>query len=104
MKLSGRRRLIVLAAVGLFYVAATIVARRRGYLLGRNTVVKCREDHLFTTIWIPGASLKSIRFGWWRLQYCPVGAHWSLVRPVKESDLTEDEKRLAHDTKDVRIP
>ena len=28
---------------------------------GRNVVVRCRQGHLFTTIWIPGGSLKALR-------------------------------------------
>jgi hypothetical protein len=69
-----------------------------------TVVVRCRAGHLFTTIWIPGASLKSVRLGWWRFQRCPVGSHWSLVTPVRESDLTEAERRLAYEHKDSRIP
>ena len=76
----------------------------RGYAPAGNVVVRCRQGHLFTTIWIPGASVKAARLGWWRFQRCPVGRHWSLVTPVKESNLTEDEKRLAGEHKDVRIP
>jgi hypothetical protein len=59
---------------------------------------------LFTTIWIPGASVKSLRLGWWRFQHCPVGSHWSIVTPVKKSDLTEEQKRSAGEHKDIRIP
>jgi hypothetical protein len=40
----------------------------------------------------------------WRFQRCPVGKHWSIVTPVKESELTEGEKRTAHKHKDVRLP
>jgi hypothetical protein len=76
----------------------------RGYPIGGNLVVRCREGHLFTTIWIPGASLKSVRFGWWRFQWCPVGKHWSTVTPVKESELTEDDRRTARERRDVRLP
>jgi len=76
----------------------------RGYRIGGKLVVRCREGHLFTTIWIPGASLKSLRFGWCRFQRCPVGHHWSIVTPVKESELTEEEKRTASEHKDVRLP
>jgi hypothetical protein len=94
---------MVLSVAGAILVA-TRVLRLRGYRLGRNAVVRCRDDHLFTTIWIPGASLKSLRLGWWRYQRCPVGNHRSIVTPVKESDLTGDEKRRAHETKDIRVP
>jgi hypothetical protein len=95
----------VRAVVVVVLVVGTLVARRRGYSgLGGNTVVRCRDGHLFTTIWIPGASLKSIRLGWWRLQRCPIGKHWTLVSPVKVTDLTEEEKREAGEHRDVRIP
>jgi hypothetical protein len=94
----------VLGAVVAFYVVSTVVARRRGYNMGGNVVVRCRQGHLFTTIWIPGASLKAVRLGWARLQRCPVGKHWSLVTPVKESELTDEEKKSAAAHRDVRIP
>jgi hypothetical protein len=81
-----------------------LTLRQRSGRLGGNVVVRCHEGHLFTTIWIPGASLKAARLGWWRFQRCPVGRHWSLVTPVRESELTEDERRLARETRDVRIP
>lgn len=78
--------------------------RARGYPIGGNLVVRCRRGHLFTTLWIPGASLKALRLGWVRFQRCPVGHHWSFVAPVKEGELTDDEKRLARARHDVRIP
>ena len=78
--------------------------RLRGYRIARNVVVRCRAGHLFTTIWLPGASLKAIRLGWWRLQRCPVGKHWSWVTPVKGSDLTAKQKRIAAKHKDILIP
>jgi hypothetical protein len=81
----------------------TVVARRRGYGIGGVTVVRCRDGHLSTTVWIPGASLKSVKLVWWRLQRCPVGGHWSLVTPVRAADLTEDELRGAHEHPDGRI-
>jgi hypothetical protein len=81
-----------------------IVIRLRGYRIGGNVIVRCRKGHHFTTIWLPGASLKSVRLAWWRFQRCPVGKHWSIVTPVKESDLTDEEKRIANENKDIRIP
>jgi hypothetical protein len=103
---SSRRakRRVVLVLVAAFYGVATIVARRRGYNMGGNVVVRCRQGHLFTTIWVPGASLKAIRLGWARLQRCPVGSHWSLVVPVRVSELTDEERRFADEHRDVRIP
>ena len=91
---------MIVAAV----LAEPVVMKLRGYRMGGNLVVRCRRGHLFTTIWVSGASLKSVRLGWWRFQRCPVGRHWSFVTPVKESNLTEEEKRLAGEHKDVRIP
>ena len=75
----------------------------RGDGLGGRVVVRCRQGHVFTTIWIPGASLKAVRLGWMRFQRCPVGGHWALVTPVIRVELT-DERRLADQHHDVRIP
>lgn len=72
--------------------------------VGGNVIVRCRDGHLFTTIWVPGASVKALRLGRWRYQRCPVGNHWSLVTPVRESELTDDERALAHDHRDIRLP
>ncbi|MGD0085223.1 MAG: hypothetical protein ABSD78_18850 [Acidimicrobiales bacterium] len=85
-------------------VGGTLVARLLGYKLGGNVVVRCRKGHLFTTIWIPGVKLKALDLGWARLQRCPVGKHWTLVTPVKDSDLTDEERRFAEQHHDVWIP
>lgn len=37
--------------------------------------VRCSAGHLFTTIWMPIASIKAVRLGGERWQYCPVGHH-----------------------------
>ena len=71
--------------------------------MGGNTIVRCRKGHLFSTIWIPGASLKAVRLGWFRFQYCPVGEHWTLVRPVRDQDLSEDQRREAVEHHDNRV-
>jgi hypothetical protein len=97
-----QKRGLVLVVVAL--AGGTLVARRLGYKVGGNTIVRCRQGHLFTTIWIPGASLKAIRLGWARLQRCPVGRHWTLVTPVRESDLTDEQRRTAEQHRDIRIP
>ena len=93
-----------MAIVVVIYVIGTIVARRRGYNMGGNLVVRCRQGHLFTTIWVPGASLKALRLGWARVQRCPVGSHWSLVTPVRDADLSDDELQFAREHHDIRIP
>src|SRR6266702_4443146 len=84
--------------------AATLIGRRLGYKLGTSTIVRCRQGHLFTTIWIPGVKLKEVDLLVARVQRCPVGQHWSLVVPVREADLTEEERQFARDHHDVRIP
>jgi hypothetical protein len=94
---------------GLFIAAATIAAETVGLLLrtgrpGGNIVVRCRAGHLFTTLWIPGVSVKALRLGLWRVQRCPVGHHWSLVTPVNASSLGNKQLRSAHAHHDVRLP
>jgi hypothetical protein len=99
---SRRRRLLIFAAAALL---EPVSMKLRGYPIGGNLVVRCRKGHLFRTIWVPGASLKSVRFAWWRLQWCPVGKHWSIVTPLKESELTEAERQTASEPKkDLRLP
>jgi hypothetical protein len=86
-------------------IIGTFVQRRRGYSgLGGNTIVRCSRGHLFTTIWVPGVSFKSVRLGKSRYQHCPVGHHWALVTPLKDSDLNDQERQEAAEHHDVRIP
>lgn len=96
----GRTAAAVIGAVAL----ETVYMKRRGYAVGLKTVVRCRDGHLFTTIWIPGASLKAVRLGALRLQYCPVGHHFTAVRPIKEAELTEEIRLEAALCQDARIP
>lgn len=91
---------IVMAAIALEAAGLWLRARR----LGGSLVVRCRRGHLFTTLWIPGVSLKALRLGWWRIQRCPVGRHVSIVTPVRESDLDAEERREAARHRDLRIP
>lgn len=91
--------LVVAVAVG-----GILVARALGYRLGAKTIVRCRDGHLFTTSWYPGVKLKALDFGLVRLQRCPVGRHWTLVRPVKERDLTPEDRAAAAAHRDLPIP
>ena len=100
----GKRRLAIFACVVTAYVAATIIATRQGYSFGKNTLVKCRQGHLFTTVWIPGGSVKALRLGFWRFQWCPVGRHADLVHPVKSADLTDAEREFARAHHDAPLP
>jgi hypothetical protein len=103
MKAADRARLPI-AVVVLTLLAGTLVARRRGYNIGGNVVVRCSRGHLYTTLWIPGIKLKGLDFIVARFQYCPVGRHWSLVRPVRESELTDEDRKFAHAHHDLPIP
>jgi len=80
------------------------IGRQRGYTLGPDTIVRCSEGHLFTTIWMPGGSFKAIRLGWSRYQHCPVGDHWTFVTPVRDDELTDAERLTAEQYRDGPIP
>ncbi|HET7555522.1 MAG TPA: hypothetical protein VFJ75_07700 [Gaiellaceae bacterium] len=94
-----RRTLLLLA-----FLAEPVGMWLRGYPVGGRLVVRCRQGHLFTTIWIPGVSFKSLRLLWWRVQRCPVGHHWSIVTPVRESELSARERFLAARRRDTPLP
>jgi len=96
---SNRKLLILLA-----FLVEPVAMLLRGFPVGGNLVVRCRQGHLFTTLWIPGVSVKSIRFLWWRFQRCPVGNHWTIVTPVHEADLNRVQARRARARHDVPLP
>lgn len=55
--------------VVLVAVVGSKAGRRRGYSgMGGDTIVRCSRGHLFTTLWIPGSSLKAVRLGSQRYQ------------------------------------
>jgi hypothetical protein len=71
-----------------------------------DTPVRCSAGHLFTTIWVPLGSLKAVRLGLTRYQYCPVGHHWANVTrlDLDEAPPTAEELADAALVHDVRIP
>lgn len=81
-----------------------VLARRLAAQGGGEVVVRCRDGHLFTTIWIPGVSLKAIRLGWIRFQRCPVGDHLTFVTPVPPSQLTDAQRWMAARYRDGPVP
>jgi hypothetical protein len=97
-----RRRAVVLGVASLLVEIGGLWLRAGR--LGGKVVVRCRAGHLYTTLWIPGASVTSVRLGFWRFQRCPVGRHWSIVTPVRESDLSERDQQLARENWDIRLP
>jgi hypothetical protein len=98
--MSSRRTKAAVAAGAC--AAFTLAARAAGYKLGFNTPVRCREGHLFRTIWLPGVNLKALDLVVARVQRCPVGRHWSLVTPVRDSDLSRHDRLQARH--DVWLP
>jgi hypothetical protein len=105
MSLTKRqRRLVIAGGVIAAYAVGTWVALNQGYSFGRNVVVRCQQGHLFTTVWIPGVSVKALRLGFWRVQWCPVGRHVTVVSLVKNADLTEEERESAAEHHDIPIP
>jgi hypothetical protein len=99
-----KRRLAVTAGIVAAHAVGTVVAVRQGYSFGRNVPVRCRQGHLFTTTWIPGASVKALRLGLWRVQWCPAGRHIDLVRLVKDGDLSPAEREFAAEHHDIPVP
>jgi hypothetical protein len=88
----------VLATVAVVVVAVNLLVRRKGYAIPGRTVVRCSKGHLFRTTWIEGGSFKAVRLGpLSRYQRCPIGKHWAIVHPVKNEDLTDDERRMLDD-------
>lgn len=70
-----------------------------------DTPVRCSAGHLFTTIWVPLASLKAVRLGPARYEHCPVGHHWASVTRLEDDPATtEEELKEAALVHDVRIP
>jgi hypothetical protein len=69
-----------------------------------DTVVRCQDGHLFTTIWVPMASIKALRLGNGRWQHCPVGKHWSTVVPMDEGDIDPAALAAARDVHDIHLP
>ena len=88
--------IVILVVTGISVVIVNAVVRRRGYSIPGKTIVRCSRGHSFSTTWIEGGSLKAVRLGpLTRFQRCPVGRHWAIVHPVKDEDLTDEERLLA---------
>jgi len=80
---------IIVAVIIVKVVVSKLSARPA--LVGKIQV-RCAQGHVFTTTWSPLGSLTAIRLAGTRFQRCPVGHHWSLVRPVQ--DARTDAERL----------
>jgi hypothetical protein len=69
-----------------------------------DRAVRCKDGHLFTTIWIPLASLKAVRLRDRRYQRCPVGHHWTTVVPLDTTEATQADYEAAKAVHDIHIP
>jgi hypothetical protein len=78
--------------------------RDSGYRFGADVIVRCRDGHLFTTTWVPLVSLKAIRLGMVRFQYCPLCDRPTFVILMRDSDLTDTERQIAALHRDRGIP
>jgi hypothetical protein len=97
--------IIVVAAVLGIWLPTKILRRRNVKTRGTSdVVVRCSKGHLFTTMWVAGASFKAVRLGAKRYQHCPIGHHWSVVTPIPIDQLSEAERIEAARVHDIRIP
>lgn len=98
---------IVVAAVLGVWLPTKILRRRNIKSRGTSdVVVRCSKGHLFTTMWVAGASFKAVRLGMKRYQHCPVGHHWSAMTPISIDQLSEAERieAVRVHVHDIRIP
>lgn len=90
--------------LGMVLLLAFALAGLLGALERFERPVRCRKGHLFTTIWVPFGSLKALRLGRKRFQYCPVGNHWTMVTRLDEASARRKELAKARATRDLRLP
>ena len=90
---------MVVAAVTFSVVAPRFRRVREAF----DVIVRCRDGHLYTTLWMPLGSLKAVRLGVGRYQRCPVGHHWSIVTPVDPGTLSDREVRAARNRHDAAV-
>jgi hypothetical protein len=104
---SGSAAVLVGAGAFLIVVVWTLLRttnRQKGSVAPPTVIVRCRQGHVFTTVWVPFVTFKAIRVGILRIQYCPVGDHVTVVVPVNPSSLSEAERRFAEDHRDSLVP
>jgi hypothetical protein len=87
----------VLLVMAIVAVGLNVWARRAGYAIPGRSPVRCSNGHLFEGTWVMGGSLTKVRLGpltrWGR---CRVGHHWARMRPVKDADLTDEERTTVY--------
>jgi hypothetical protein len=87
---------IALPIIAAVIILKVVVSKASGRpAISGKIVVRCSKGHLFTTFWSPLGSFKAIRLGPARYQRCPVGNHWAMVRPVRDAELSAEDRLLA---------
>ena len=97
----------VVAALFVYALAryGAAAGRKRGYSgMAGDTIVRCSQGHLFTTVWIVGSSVKAVRLGPKRYQRCPVCGKWRVVVPVADDELSDEDRRVAAEHHATRLP
>lgn len=68
-----------------------------------DRIVRCKDGHLYHTVWMPLGSLKAIRLGSVRYQRCPVDRRWRWTRRVAADQLSPAERAAADQIRDSGI-
>jgi hypothetical protein len=55
-------------------------------------------------VWIVGSSVKAVRLGSKRYQRCPVCGKWRIAAPVTDDELSDEDRRVAAEHHDTRVP
>jgi hypothetical protein len=67
-------------------------------------IVRCSRGHLYSSIWIWGTSIKAVRWGRRRWQWCPVGGHFAMTERVDPATLSAEEQSAAQSVRDAPLP
>jgi hypothetical protein len=92
--------IIIVVAAFVAFAGGAVVAARKGYKNGGEVVARCRQGHLFMTVWVDRFSWHRLDVGFAKIQRCPVGDHLTVVRPVETSALSAEDKKSAKQTRD----
>jgi hypothetical protein len=76
--------------------AANAYVHHEGYTIPGRTMVRCRSGHEFSTIWVSGMSVASLRLGLHtRFMKCPECNAWRIVHPIKPIVAVPEEPPVA---------
>jgi hypothetical protein len=84
--------------------AGPLIARRLGHKIGRNCTLRYHQRHAFATLWFPGGKIRTNDDGAPRFGRCPLGDHSTLVIPVRDRNLTIEQRLQTAGHHDVRLP